>query len=308
MLDVFSITLPIFILIAIGFLATRFGAMSPTDSRVLGGFVLRFGLPALIFKSLSQTPFATILNVPYLGVYTASSLLVFALAFALARKARPDDISAQAIQALGSAVSNSGFIGFPMALLFVGQAASVALALSMATENVVIIPLALTLAEFGCHRDQSPLALLGGILARLVRNPLIIGITLGVLASLFEVKLPGPIVKSVDMLAAASAATALFAVGGGLVGLEVAGVASDVARISFGKLIGLPLVVYFAQSAAPSLDPTLAKAMLILASAPMIGIYPLLARQYGQERVGSAALLTATAGAFVTMTLLLRFL
>ena len=52
----------------------------------------------------------------------------------------------------------------------------------------------------------------------------------------------------------------------------------------------------------------LAKAMLVFASAPMLGVYPLLARQYGQERVGSAALLVATAGAFVTMSLLLAAL
>jgi len=308
MLDVFSITLPIFILIALGFLATRLGAMSATDNRAIGGFVLRFALPALIFKSLSQTPFATILNVPYLTVYTFSSLLVFFAAFAVARWARPGDVSAQAIAALGASSSNSGFVGFPIALLAVGPAASVALALTMATENIVVIPLALTIAELGRHRGESALVILARLLGRLVRNPLIISITLGLLASLLGLKLPGPIVKSVDMLAAASGAAALFAVGGGLVGLQVSGVGGDVARIVPFKLLAHPLVVFVAQRWTPNLDPTLAKAMLVLASAPMLGVYPLLARQYGQERVGSAALLVATAGAFITMSLLLAVL
>jgi len=308
MLDVFSITLPIFILIALGFLATRLDAMSPSDCRAIGGFVLRFALPALIFKSLSQTPFATILNVPYLTVYTVSSLVVFSAAFVLASWARPDDVSAQAIAALGASSSNSGFVGYPIALLAVGSSASVALALSMATENVVIIPLALTFAELGRHQGESAWTILARLLGRLVRTPLIIAIFLGLVASLLGLKLPGPIVKSVDMLAAASGAAALFAVGGGLVGLRVSGVGGDVARIVPFKLFAHPIVVLFALRWTPHLDPMLAKAMLVFASAPMLGVYPLLARQYGQERVGSAALLVATAGAFVTMSLLLAAL
>lgn len=305
MLDVISITLPIFILIALGYASTRFGATTPSDIHALGAFVIRFALPALIFKSLSQRPFAEIANTDYLVAYTVGSLVVYAAMFALARALQPGDIAANALQALGSSASNSGFIGYPVALMFVGQSASVALALSMVTENVIIIPLALTLAESSRHAGKGFFAVFSHLVARLVRNPLIIAIALGAAASLAGLKPPVPIARSIDMLAMASGAVALFAVGGALVGLNVGGVMPDVGRIVAGKLVLHPIAVFAALMLAPGLDPNLRKAMLILASAPMLGIYPLLGRAYGQEHVGAAALMTATALSFLTMSALL---
>lgn len=308
MLDVISITLPIFILITLGYASTRFGATTPSDIRALGAFVIRFALPALIFKSLSQRPFAEIANTDYLVAYTIGSGAVYAAMFALARVVRPGDIAANALQALGSSASNSGFVGYPVALMFVGSSASIALALSMITENVLIIPLALTLAESARHAGKSFSSIFLHLIGRLVRNPLIIAIALGAAASLAGLKLPAPVVRSIDMLAMASGALALFAVGGALVALKVGGVMRDVGRIVAGKLVLHPVAVFAALLLAPGLDPNLRKAMLILASAPMLGIYPLLGRSYGQEHVGAAALLAATALSFLTMSALLLVL
>lgn len=308
MIDVISITLPIFILITLGYASTRFGATTSSDIRTLGAFVIRFALPALIFKSLSQRPFAEIANTDYLVAYTLGSVAVYAAMFALARAVQPGDIAANALQALGSSASNSGFVGYPVALMFVGPAASVALALSMITENVLIIPLALTLAEIGRHAGKSFSSVFVHLIGRLVRNPLIIAIALGAAASLAGLKLPAPVVRSIDMLAMASGALALFAVGGALVGLKVGGVMRDVGQIVAGKLVLHPVAVFAALLLAPGLDPNLRKAMLILASAPMLGIYPLLGRAYGQEHVGAAALMAATALSFLTMSALLLIL
>ena len=308
MLEVLSITLPIFILIALGFAATRFGTTTSSDIQALGVFVLQYALPALVFKSLAQRPFSEIANGGYLLVYTVGSLLVFAVMFALARALRPGDLSNNAIQALGSSASNSGFVGYPIALLLVGPSASVALALSMVTENVVIIPLALTLAEAAAGGGSERSVVLRNLVRRLSRNPQIIAIVLGAAASLVGLHPPAPVAKAVDMVALASAPVALFVVGGTLVGLKIGGVIADVGRIVAGKLIGHPLAILAALTLVPSLDPGLRKAMLILASSPMITIFPLLGRRFGQERVGAAALMAATGLSFLTISALLFFL
>jgi hypothetical protein len=308
MFDVFSITLPIFILIALGFAATRFGTTTPSDIQALGVFVLQYALPALVFKSLAQRPFGEIANGDYLLVYTVGSGLAFALMLALARALRPGDPSGNAIQALGSSASNSGFVGYPIALLMVGPSASVALALSMVTENAVIIPLALTLAETAAGGGENLAGALRHIGRQLSRNPLIIAIVLGGAASLLGAHLPAPLAKAVDMLSMASAAIALFVVGGTLVGLKIGGVVSDVGRIVAGKLILHPLAIFAALTLAPSLDPDLRKSMLILASSPMLSIFPLLGRRFGQERVGAAALMAATGLSFLTISALLLLL
>jgi len=309
MLEVLSVTLPIFILIGAGFVARRFGATTAADIQSLGRFVIRFALPALIFNSLAQRPFAEVADARYLAAYALGSLAVFVAMFALAWAFDPGDRARCAIQALGSSCSNSGFVGYPIALLFVGPRAAVAVALTMVIENVVVMPLALALAESAGRSDKRSAARGRRLLGRLARNPLIIAITLGAATSFAGVALPAPLARAISMLAAASGAVALFAVGGMLVGLEVGGVSRDAARIVAGKLVLLPAAVFAAQLAlAPALEPDLRRSMLILASSPTLSIFPLLGRQYGQERVCAATVMMATGLSFLTMSALLLLL
>jgi predicted permease len=309
MLEVLSVTLPIFILIALGFAAMRLGATTAADIQALGTFVIRFALPALIFNSLAQRPFAEIANARYLAAYIVGSLAVFAAMFALAHALKPGDRARDAIQALGSSCSNTGFVGYPIALLFVGPRATVAVALTMVVENIIVMPLALALAESGRRAGKKTSAGPRRLVGKLARNPLIIAIVLGAVTSFAGISLPVPLARAVNMLATASSAVALFVVGGMLVGLQVGGVTRDTARIVAGKLLLLPAAVFAAQLAlAPALDPDLRKSMLIFASSPTLSIFPLIGRQYGQERVCAASVVMATALSFLTMSALLLLL
>ena len=309
MLEVLSVTLPIFILIALGFAAMRLGATTAADIQALGTFVIRFALPALIFNSLAQRPFAEIANARYLAAYIVGSLAVFAAMFALAHALKPGDRARDAIQALGSSCSNTGFVGYPIALLFVGPRATVAVALTMVVENIIVMPLALALAESGRRAGKKTSAGPRRLVGKLARNPLIIAIVLGAVTSFAGIPLPVPLARAVNMLAMASSAVALFVVGGMLVGLQVGGVTRDAARIVAGKLLLLPAAVFAAQLAlAPALDPALRKSMLIFASSPTLSIFPLIGRQYGQERVCAASVVMATGLSFLTMSALLLLL
>lgn len=297
-----AITAPIFILVLLGYVATLKNITNKSDIRALGTFVVKFSIPALIFKSLAQRSFVEIINADYLMVYGLGSLSVFLMVFAIARFVQGRDMASCALLALGSSVSNSGFIGYPIAMLVVGPTVVVALALSMIIENVIMIPLALTLADSAGHGGKPARAVIATVIARLLRNPMIIAIILGSALSLSGLKLPAPILKPVDMLAMASGAVALFAVGGALVGLRVRGMIGDIARIVAGKLLLHPLAVFVALLLAPRLDPDLRKAMLIFASVPMLSIYPLLGQAYGEEKVCSAALMVATTLSFLSVS------
>ena len=88
--------------------------MSAGDSRALGGFVLRFAMPALIFKALASRPIGEIADIRYIAAYAGASLACFVLVYALFSReagARP------AMRALGGSSPNSGFVGFPAAAL-----------------------------------------------------------------------------------------------------------------------------------------------------------------------------------------------
>lgn len=81
-MQVLAITGPIYLVIALGYLAVRAGVFSKADMAVLGRFVVKFALPALIFTALSQRPVSEILNSQFMLVYAAGSLTVLLVAFA----------------------------------------------------------------------------------------------------------------------------------------------------------------------------------------------------------------------------------
>jgi len=308
MSDVLAITGPIFLLIAAGYFAFSRRILDPSQSRILGAFVLNFALPALIVRALVGRRPAEIVNARYLLAYGLASLAVYAAVFLIARTARGRSQTESAIQALGATASNSGFIGYPVAALVLGPTAGVALSLNMMFENIVLIPLALALAESGRGKAAGFAANVRSTAARLSRNPLILAILLGTTLAALGLSLPGPLARAIDMLANASAAVALFAIGGALVGISARGLAGDVLLVVVGKLVAHPLAVFVALSFVPELDPTLRKAALIFSSVSMIAVFPLLAQTYGQERMAAAALLTATATSFLTISALLYFL
>jgi malonate transporter and related proteins len=305
MLTVLAITGPIYIVIAIGFLAGRVGMFSGADMRVLGKFVVKFALPALLFTALSQRPIVDILDPRYLGAYALGSLAVFFAALLFARMVRHKGMAQSTMIAMGMSFSNSGFVGYPIVLQILGPPAAIALAMCMIVENVILFPLALTLAEMGGSQDQKWQRIVLASFAALARNPMILAIFAGLAVSLLEIKLSEPLVRTVNMLAMASTALALFVIGGSLVGLKVRSVLGDAVGVALGKLLLHPLAVFGLLWMLSPVDPHLRMAAVIYASMPMLSIYPVLGQKYRQEGFCAAALLVATLSSFLTVTAVL---
>lgn len=308
MLSVLSITLPIFLLIGLGYVSTARGLTTKDNIRGIGVFVLRFALPALIFRALSQRAVADILNPKYLAIYGLGSLAAFAGMFFYCRLVEKSSVRISAMSAIGVSCSNSGFVGFPVAAMVVGPGAVVALSMTMLVENLVMIPLALGLAESQDRKDSKFHEMLFYVLRRLTRNPMVLAIVFGAAASAARLHLPEPLFRAIDLLANASSAAALFGVGGALAGLTLTGLGVEVGRIVALKLCLHPLAILAGVTLFPGLDPALAKSMVIFASAPMLSIYPLIAQAYGFERQAAAALLGATVFAFITMSAVVALL
>ena len=58
---ILSVTVPIYLLIAVGWLAVRGGLFQKAEMRVLGRFVVNFCLPALVFTALASRSLAQVL-------------------------------------------------------------------------------------------------------------------------------------------------------------------------------------------------------------------------------------------------------
>lgn len=298
MLEILTVTLPVYLLILLGFAITKSGMFAAEDMKKLGLFVIRFALPALLFKALSQSAIEDVFNGRLLLAYAVGSLLSFAWGW----YSEPNHANSyRAIRGGGMSVSNSGFIGAPIVLHWLGPSISVAIALALVVENLLVLPLMLILAEHNNDGNASYPTLFKQTLKPLLKNPLILAIVFGFLCALFEVVLPTPIARVVDMLAASSSALSLMVVGGALVGLKLDGLKKQVSKVTFGKLIIHPLCVGVLVFLMVPHQPTLAVAATTLAAMPMMSIYPIFGQKYGLDGFCAAALLLTIVTSFFTL-------
>ena len=302
MLAIIGITAPIFVLIAIGFLSCRSGTISRDQAAGMGRFVITFALPALVIRALLERPLTEVIDWNYLLGYGLGSLLAFGIGYAFARMVRRDSPSGSALAGMGVSVSNSGFVGYPIVAMAIGAPAGVALALGMIIENLVMIPLALTLAELGRQSDSGVGKALRDTARNLVRHPVLIAITAGLLMALTGFHPPAIVMRVIDMLATASAPVALFVIGASLSGMRPGGLLTDVSQLAVGKLILHPLLVLLCFSLLPVSDPVLASAGVLMAAAPMMSIYPILGARYGFEGRCAAGLVGATVLSFLSVS------
>jgi hypothetical protein len=310
--DVLSITGTIFVVIGVGFLSVRLRLFAPSDLAILGRFVVNFALPALILTAISSQPIGEFFNAGYLLAVLIGSLAVFWGGYAWVRHSG-GSAAASTFGGMGMSCANSGFVGFPILLIALPDVASRALALNMIVENLVMIPLVLILAERSREGDGGGIRLAAQIAARLCRNPIVIALVLGLLISASGYAMPAVVARPIELFAAASAAISLTVIGGTLATLPLRSLQSSVFTIAFGKLVAHPVAIGLSLVGMSFLgfrveDERLVAAAIILASTPVMAIYPILAQTYGEERIASLAMFVMTVASFATMSLVLTIL
>ena len=310
MTGILAITGPIYLVAALGFLATRAGLFQRADMRVLGKFVVNLALPALLFGAVAQRGVGEVLHPVFIAAYALGSLGANTLGVLWARQVAGKPLSAAAIVGMGMSSPNSGFIGFPVVAQLLGPVnAGIGLALAMLVENLLTLPASLALADAGeAGAGQGRAARLRAALLlslrSLARNPLVWAMALGLLFSLAGWRLPAVPARGVEILAMSSAALSLFVIGGSLVGISAQGLARDAAVIAAGKLLLHPALVLAAVLLLPPMARELQLMAVVMAAVPMLGIYPVLAQKHGQDALAAAAQLVATLASFFTLPLL----
>jgi malonate transporter len=313
-LTVLAITLPIFLVVGLGFATTRGGLFSTADMRVFGRFVINIALPAMLFTAVSKRDPGSIFDPVFMGGYALASLMMVAFGLVWFHRIKGQPLNRTGITIMGMACSNSGYMSFPIiALAFPDRAASV-LAMCLLVENLIMIPSCLIIAAIGRGDGQTrPGPMLRRIVTDLLRRPLILSLILGLLWSFLNLPMPAALDRATTMIATSAVALALFVVGGSLAHVALKGNLALAAQIATGKLVLHPLAAFavltlITLTGLPPLPPELYASMIIAASVPMLGVYPIFAQEEGMETVAALALLITTSVSFFTLSASLAFL
>ena len=304
MLNILTVLLPVFIVIAVGYAFTRQGVFSREGLMALGRFVISIALPALIFKTLVERSISDILIPAYLFGYGMGTLACFLIGLAVSLWISKQNLTASAINALGQSFSNSAFIGFPLLLgVFGSTQAGVYFALSVMVENILLLPIFLALVEIEHSATGSFTRRLFSILFNTLRKPIVVALILGLIFSALQWHVPLPVQKSIDLLAAAAAPLAIFVIGGGLSGIRLHGNIPAIVQITAGKLILMPaLVALFVWLFGGDRDMIFAGALM--GGVAMANTVALFAQHYGYPNRGTASMMTTNLLSVFTLSII----
>ncbi|MCB1394954.1 MAG: AEC family transporter [Rhodobacter sp.] len=307
MLDVFLTTLPIYLMIVIGFAAVRWGYFDAAHVQGLSQFALKIALIALIFSAIAMPRGEGGLNAAFMAAYLGGSLATMLIGFAAVRLFLRQSAADSWILAMGMSNSNSGFMGFPIGSLFFGHDAAVVFAMTMTIENAVTLPLPTVAAGIAGHTGQRGTLLRSAVL-RIVKNPLIIAVAVSLAVRLSGVAVPEALGRTATTIASAASPVALFVIGGTVARLSLSGHWRRTTAITLGKLVLHPLLVTAALFLVPGVPAALIPVGILFAAVPMLTIYPILAASFGLGAVTSTALVVATGLSFVSVSLVLSLL
>jgi len=173
---ILSITLPIYLLIGLGFLTVRSGYVAGDHVKALSAFVVRVALPALIFLAVGTADPAEVLHRGLFLAYLGGSGALFLTSVVVGRFVLRQRWSLVGLAALGVTGSNSAFVGFPLLSILFPEQAVTTFAVAMLVENALLIPLALAIAGAGERTEGTALTGLLNGLKGLARNPIFLSL------------------------------------------------------------------------------------------------------------------------------------
>jgi predicted permease len=306
---VLNITAPIFFLILLGFVGTKYQLLSKEALPALSKFVLYFALPSVMITKISSLDLRAVVDLSYMGVYALGGLTAFFLTLVLVKGVLKESWGNGAVSGIGAMMPNSSFIGFPILLQYLDNAPAQAFAMSLVVENILFLPVGLILIESLYHQESGVgRKVLLNVAKRIASNPIILAVFTGVIMSLLGVSLPNFMGGGLELLASAAAPCALIVIGGSLVGVVIRGSKIRTALVASVKLVIFPLIVFAGLQAFPTMPFELKVSALLFAAMPMFSIYPIIGETYGQRSFCASTLLITTVLSFFSISALLFIL
>ena len=314
MLSILAVTFPFFALVLCGFIATYRGLLPLAAIPGLNTFVLYFALPCMLYRFGAQTPIAQLLDPVAASVYlVCGAVMVVGTMAATLKRWKWNDA---AFGALVAAFPNSGFMGVPLLVALLGERSAGPVILTMALDMVITSSVCIALSRLGQGEGGAAQALRNALKGMLT-NPMPWSIALGAVASAWAFELPGPMDKTVAMLAGAASPVALFTIGAVLARSQMNQSEYVASRhyvpIALAKLLIHPALMWLACQAAGLLGFTLATetivALVLVAALPSASNVSLLTERFGAHGGRIARIiLVSTALAFVTFSAAVRLM
>jgi malonate transporter len=288
-----DLILPVFAVILTGWIVGYTGYLSRALSDALIHFAYNIAMPALLIVTIAQEPSHALVNWRFLVAFGGGSLLCFILVFAILSIHGSQSLASRTMYGMAASMTNTGFVALPLLQAIYGPRAVLPAAIATVFVAVVMFPVAVILLELGQRDAHGSRTALLVTVKHIVINPMVLSTLIGMLLSILELRIHGPITAYLGILADALTPCALFAIG---LGLSMEGLRANIGRaslLSAVKLVIMPLIVY-GLSVYLGLDPLYTIAAVICAAVPTAKTAYILAGEYRCEEMLVASTVSMT--------------
>ena len=303
----FLSTLPLFILILLGFLAVKLGRWQKTVTDSLTKFTFYIAFPIMLFQIMSHFSEQSEIDIKLLLVFFGGSFIVFAFGCLIASKIFKLNGSQSTLFAMGGIYTNTVFVGIPIIKMLLGDQAIPIVAIIVIFNALILWTLATVSIEFVQMGKLSGRSFIKA-LKNVSKNPIIIGIFTGIAVNYIGLPIPNFINQSTKMVSDMTAPLSLIVLGMGLAEYKIRDQFLITGSICILKLAILPIVTYIVGKLLGL--PTLELQVVVLLSSVSIAINCyMMARQFEVlQGPISSSLLISTALSSVTTPLILSIM
>lgn len=284
------------ILMLAGVLLYKKKIIDPVGIGQITNILLFLATPCLIITSFDQAGGGDVLSkimaafAISIGIYAINTLM----ALILIKDKNP-------VHMVAIILSNGGYMGIPLVAGIYGTAAVAYVAPFVICFHIFCWTIGTRLMT-GTWDSIHP--------SRIFMNPNIIAIILGFIVLLSPLSMPGVIMDPIRMMSEANSPMAMLVLGSYLADSKIRKIFSDMSnyRISFYRLILLPLVLVVVLRLLPGSLRDVIDPIFIVAMAPCPTMLPMLAMLYKKDTVAAAEVVSvSTILCLATMPLLLKF-
>lgn len=242
MFAVLSVIGPVFALVVLGYFSVRFRLYPEAGVGGLISFVNNFATPCLLFQAMLKVDFNSAFNPKYLFSFYIGAFACFAISYIVARTIFKRRAGESVAIGFSAYFTNTVLLGLPIIQRAYGDDALPLLFVIVGFHAPLLMSFGMIVMEFA-RRDGEPLGkAISQSLTRVLCNPLLIGISLGIAMNVSGFTLPEIIDDATKMLATAVLPAALFGLGGALVQYKLRESWGQALFASLLKLVVHPLI------------------------------------------------------------------
>ena len=308
MSNVLEITLPVFGIGFLGYLATRLGWFSAQAGEGLARFVFDFAIPALLLRTFANADLPDDMPLDLIGSYYLPVAGFYLLGMVIAWQFFARPLSGQAITGFSISYGNVVLLGLPLVLLILGDKGSLPYFILLSIHALSLMTVTTVLLESSRHRDANPIHVIYRVFLSLLKNPILLGIVGGITLNQLNLPLTGALNTTAAYLQNSVAACSLFALGASMTKYRIAGQLTQSITVVLGKNIALPLCVYYSCSQVFALSAHWTFIAVLMAAQPTgVNAY-IFAERYGTaQALATTTVFLSTAFSLLSIPVLLYF-